>query len=48
MLNSLAVFSKTYSFMYGVFDIGAVVYYVTVILLFGFLTVQSVDKKRWN
>ena len=32
----------------GVFDIGAVVYYVTVILLFGFLTVQSVDKKRWN
>lgn len=34
--------------MYGVFDIGAVVYYVTVILLFGFLTVQSVDKKRWN
>lgn len=48
MLNSLNLFSKMSSFMYSVLDIGAVVYYLSIVGLFGFLTVQSFDKKRWN
>lgn len=48
MLGSLNLFSRMSSFMYSVLDIGAVVYYLSIVVLFGFLTVQSFDKKRWN
>ena len=48
MLNSVAIFSGMESFMYGIFDLGAVIYYLSVVILFGFFTVQSVDKKRWS
>ena len=48
MLNSLNLFTKMYNFMYGIFDLKVIVYYLSVIGLFGFLTVQSFDKKRWN
>ena len=36
------------NFTGGIFDLSAVVYYITVILLFLFLTVQSVQKRRWS
>lgn len=36
------------SFFAGMFDISAVIYYVSVILLFLFLTVQSIQKRRWS
>lgn len=34
--------------VYGILDITSLVYYVTVILFFMFITVQSIQKKRWN
>ena len=47
-LNKLAIFDSLTNFVYGVFDIPALVYYLSVVFLFGFLTVQAFDKKRWN
>ena len=35
------------SFINGIFDIGAVVYYLSGIFLFNLFTVQSIQKRRW-
>lgn len=36
------------SFVLGIFDITGVVYYLSVIFLFIFLTVQSIENRRWS
>lgn len=48
MVSFLAVFDRFYNFAYGVFDITAIVYFLSVIVFFVFLTILSFDKKRWN
>ncbi len=48
MLNWLSLFDRLNNFIYGIFDLTAVVYYVTVIAVFIFFTVQSVEKRRWS
>ena len=47
-LSSVSAFDKLTSFRSGIFDLTAVVYYLSVSALFVFLTVQSMEKKRWN
>ncbi len=44
----LAVFDRYYNFLGGIFDVGAVVYYISFAVFFIFLTVQSFDKRRWS
>lgn len=48
LLSYLAVFDRFYTFIYGIFDVTAIVYYLTVIVFFLFLTVQVMEKKRWS
>lgn len=48
LLEELDVFSKTNAFVNGIFDLPAIIFYLSVTVLFGFLTVQSMEKKRWN
>ena len=36
------------NFFDGILDISAIVYYVSVIVFFLFLTVQTIAKRRWN
>ena len=48
LLSSLALFDRLQSFINGIFDVTALVYYLTVIALFVYLTVQSLEKKRWS
>ena len=48
MLGYLAVFDRFSSFTGGLFDLTAVVYYLSIAVFFVFLTVQTVEKKRWN
>ncbi len=48
LLSSLALFDRITTFQNGVFDMTAVVFYVSVSALFVYLTVQSMEKKRWN
>ncbi len=47
-LESLDIFSRTNAFVNGIFDLPAIVFYLSVTVFFCFLTVQSMEKKRWN
>ncbi len=48
MMKSISVFDRFETFVDGVFDLTAVVYYLSIICVFLFLTVQSMEKRRWN
>ena len=47
ILNGISLFSKTDNFIYGIFDVKAIIFYLSAIFLFNFLTVQAIEKKRW-
>ncbi len=48
LVSKLSLFEAIDSFAYGVLDITAILYYLSVACLFVFLTVQSVEKRRWS
>lgn len=47
-LVSLALFDRLTPFQNGMFDLTSIVFYGSVAALFVYLTVQSLEKKRWN
>ncbi len=48
IMTKLSLFNRFNTFVNGVFDMTAVVYYLTVIVFFLFLSVQSLEKRRYN
>lgn len=48
LITYLAVFERFIALTGGVFDITAIVYLVTFAVFFVYLTVQSVEKRRWS
>lgn len=48
VLGCFAFFDRLNSFIQGIFDITGLVYYLSMIFIFVFLTVQSVQKRRWS
>lgn len=46
LLSYLSMFGSTDSLMYGLFDIRALLYYISIAAVFVFLTVRSFEKKR--
>ena len=48
IMSQLSLFERFYTFVNGVFDITSIVFYVTVIIFFLFLSVQSLEKRRYN
>lgn len=48
IMTQLSLFERFYVFVNGVFDMTAIVYYATVIVFFLFLSVQSLEKRRYN
>lgn len=48
IMKKLSLFERFYTFVSGVFDLTAIVYYVSVIAFFLFLSVQSLEKRRYN
>ena len=48
IMSQLSLFERFYVFVNGMFDWTAVVYYASVIGFFLFLTVQSMEKRRYN
>lgn len=48
IVEKLSLFERFYTFTNGVFDLTAIVYFITVIGVFLFLTVQSMEKRRWS
>ena len=48
IMTKLSLFDRFSAFINGVFDMTAIVYYLTVIVFFLFLSVQSLEKRRYN
>ena len=48
IMSALSLFERFYVFVNGVFDVKAVVFYFSVIGFFLFLSVQSLEKRRYN
>lgn len=48
LMKQLSLFERFSTFVNGVFDMTAIVYYLTVIVFFLFLSVQSLEKRRYN
>ncbi len=48
ILNGISVFARYQNFTQGVFDVAALVYYLSVSAMFLFLTVRVFAKRRWD
>ena len=48
VMTALSLFERFTPFVSGVFDLTSVVCYLTVIGVFLFLSVQSMEKRRYN
>ena len=48
VMEQLSLFERFYGFVEGVFDVTSIVYFVTVTGVFLFLSVQSMEKRRWS
>ncbi len=48
LFNILDITAPFYEFSSGLLDLTRIVYYLSVILIFLFLTVQSIQKRRWS
>ncbi len=48
IMSTISLFERFFVFVNGVFDVTAIVYYITVIVFFLFLSVQSLEKRRYN
>ena len=47
LLKNLSLFERFYTFVDGIFDVTVVVYDLSIIGFFLFLSVQSMEKRRW-
>lgn len=48
VMTTLSLFERFYVFVNGVFDMTGIVYFLSVIVFFLFLSVQSLEKRRYN
>ncbi len=48
ILSWISILSRFTNFTYGIFDIPAVIYYISLSSIFVFLTVRVLEKRRWN
>lgn len=48
ILSAIALFDRLTTFQNGLFDLTAIIFYLSVCGLFVYLTIQSMEKKRWN
>lgn len=47
-LSSISIVDRYSNFTLGIFDVSALIYYLSVCFLFVFITIQRIKKKRWN
>ena len=48
IMNQISLFERFSLFQHAIFDLNAVFYYTSVCVLFLFMTVQSLEKRRWS
>lgn len=47
-ISAMCMFDRFTVFANSIFDLSGVVYYLVVIFVFAFLTIQSMEKRRWS
>lgn len=47
-MNRLSLFERFYGFVDGIFDLTGVFYFAGVVVFFLYLTVQTLEKRRWS
>lgn len=47
-MTQLSLFERFYVFVNGGFDLTGIFYYLSVVVFFLFLSVQSLEKRRYN
>lgn len=48
LMSRLSLFDRFYEFINGIFSLENIIYFLTVIGVFLFLSVQSMEKRRWS
>lgn len=48
VMKWLSVFDRFYVFTYGYFDVVALLYYISITVVFLFLTIRVFEKRRWE
>ena len=48
ILDFFSIFSRFSAFTYGIFDINSVIYYVSIVIIFLFLTIRIYEIRRWQ
>ncbi len=48
VINSLSVFYKYSEFTYGIFSLKNVLFFVSLIVIFNFLTMRFIERRRWS
>ena len=47
-MRKLSLFSRFTVFVNGVFDLTAIIFYLSIVIFFLFLSVQALEKRRYN
>ena len=47
-LEAVSIIERYDNFTLGIFDVSALIYYLSVCFLFVFITIQRIRKKRWS
>ena len=48
VMSSLGFYTKYYEFSTGIFSIPSLVFFISAIFIFNFLTVRALEKRRWS
>ena len=48
IMSSLSIFERYANMFYGLFDFGHIVFFISLIIFFLYVTYQVVEKKRWS
>ena len=48
IMSSLSIFERYAHMFYGMFDFGHIVFFISLIIFFLYITYQVVEKKRWS
>lgn len=48
VLGSISIVDRYSNFALGIFDVSALIYYISVSFLFVYITIQRIKKKRWS
>ena len=48
VMNWISIFTRFSNFAYGIFDAASLLYYLSIVFAFLFLTVRMYERKRWS